>query len=212
MELGVAVVKLEFAQLRVIQEETAAEVVNRLLCLWQEFVGDEGYVVACLSEHFREERIVAPFAFLAYHMGREHVLENETGQVPAGYHIGKLGELARFLQGYLLWSGIHKIAVLLGMMAAEAFADNQHDVWRAVAAAVNFYLVGSMNELGNLMRSQLVGIDTELESVDRQIEYSMILLSEDMLYFAYRSTVHEFMVSHLVVPGGAASCDEDDEA
>ena len=99
-------------------------------------------------------------------MGREHVLENETGQVPAGYHIGKLGELARFLQGYLLWSGIHKIAVLLGMMAAEAFADNQYDVWRAVAAAVNLYLVGSMNELGNLMRSQLVGIDTELESVD----------------------------------------------
>ena len=52
------------------------------------------------------------------------------------------------------------------MMAAEAFADNQYDVWRAVAAAVNLYLVGSMNELGNLMRSQLVGIDTELESVD----------------------------------------------
>lgn len=60
------------------------------------------------------------------------------------------------------------------MMAAEAFADNQHDVWRAVAATVNLYLVGSMNELGNLMRSQLVGIDTELESVDWQIEYSMI--------------------------------------
>ena len=70
--------------------------------------------------------------------------------------------------------GIHKIAVLLGMMAAEAFADNQHDVWRAVAAAVNLHLVGSMNELGNLMRCQLVGIDTELESVDWQIEYSMI--------------------------------------
>ena len=33
-----------------------------------------------------------------------------------------------------------------------------------------------------------------------------------MLYFAYRSTIHEFMVSHLVVPGGAASYDEDDEA
>ena len=111
-----------------------------------------------------------------------------------------------------MWSGIHEIAVLLGMMAAEAFADNQYDVWRAVAAAVNLYFVGSMNELGNLMRCQLVGIDTELESVDRQIEYSMILLSQDMLYFAYRFTVHEFMVSHLVVPGGAASCDEDDEA
>ena len=212
VELGVAMVKLEFAQFRVVQEETAAEVVNRLLCLWQEFVGDEGYVVACLSEHFREERIVAPFAFLAYHMGREHVLENETGQVPAGYHIGKLGEFARFLQGYLLWSGIHKIAVLLGMMAAEAFADNQHDVWRAVAATVNLHFVGGMNELGNLMRSQLVGIDTELESVNRQIEYSMILFCQDMLYFAYRSTIHEFMVSHLVVPGGTASCDEDDEA
>ncbi len=184
VELGVAVVKLQLAQFRIVQEEAAAEVINRLLCLWQEFVGDEGYVVACLAEHFREERIVAPFAFLAYHMGREHVLENEAGQVPAGYDIGKLGEFARFLQGHLLWSGIHEIAVLLGMMAAVAFADDQHDVWRAVAAAVYLYLVGSMNELGNLMRCQLVGIDTEVESVDRQIEYGMILLGQDMLHFA----------------------------
>ncbi len=94
VELGVAMVKLQFAQFWIVQEETAAEVVNRLLSLWQEFVGDEGYVVACLSEHLREERIVAPFAFLAYHMGREHVLEYEAGQVPAGYHIGKLGEFS----------------------------------------------------------------------------------------------------------------------
>ena len=62
------------------------------------------------------------------------------------------------------------------------------------------------------MCCQLIGIDTELESVDRQIEYSMIFFCQDMLYFAYRSTIHEFMVSHLVVPGGVASYDEDDEA
>ena len=98
------------------------------------------------------------------------------------------------------------------MMATVAFADDQYDVWRSEAAAIYLHLVGSMNQLGNLMRCQLVGIDAELESVDWQIEYSMIFFCQDMLYFAYRSTVHEFMVSHLVVPGGAASYDEDDEA
>ncbi len=49
------------------------------------------------------------------------------------------------------------------MMAAEAFADDEHDVWRAVGAGIYLHLVGSMNQLGNLMRSQLVGIDAEIE-------------------------------------------------
>ena len=55
VELGVAMVKLQFAQFRVVQEEAAAEIINRLLCLWQEFVGDEGNVITCLAEHLREE-------------------------------------------------------------------------------------------------------------------------------------------------------------
>ncbi len=40
----------------------------------------------------------------------------------------------------------------------------------------------------------------------------MIFLCQNMLHLADGPTLHEFMVSHLVVPGGTESCDEDDEA
>ncbi len=90
-------------------------------------------------------------------------------------------------------------------MAAVAFADDQHDVWRAVAAAIYLHLVGSMNQLGNLMRCQLVGIDAELEAVDWQIEYGIDLLCKVVLHLSDRSSLHQLMVSLLVVPGGAAS-------
>ncbi len=102
----------------------------------------------------------------------------------------------RFLQRRLVWGGFHEVAILLGMMAAVAFADDQHDVWRAEAAAIYLHLVGSMNQLGNLLRCQLVGIDAELESVDRQIEFGMILLCEGVLHLADGSSRHQLMVSH----------------
>ena len=70
------------------------------------------------------------------------------------------------------------------MMAAVAFADDQHDVWRAEAAAIYLHLVGCMNQLGNLMRCQLVGIDAELEAVDWQIEYGMIFLCKGVLHLS----------------------------
>ena len=113
MQLGVSVVELQLAQFRIVQEEAAAEVIYRLLSLWQELVGDEGYVVACLAENLREERIVAPFSLVAYHIGGEHVLEYEAGEVPAGHDICKLGEFLGFLQCRLLWGGFHEVAILL---------------------------------------------------------------------------------------------------
>ena len=70
------------------------------------------------------------------------------------------------------------------MMATVAFADDQHDVWRPETAAIYLHLVGSMNQLGNLMRCQLVGIDAELEAVDWQIEYGMIFLSKGVLHLS----------------------------
>ena len=113
MQLGVSVVELQLAQFRIVQEEAAAEVIYRLLSLRQEFVGDEGYVVSCLAEYLREERIVAPFSLVAYHIGREHVLEYEACEVPAGHDICKLGEFLRFLQRRLVWGGFHEVAILL---------------------------------------------------------------------------------------------------
>ena len=113
VQLGVSVIELQLAQFRIVQEEAAAEVIYRLLSLRQEFVGDEGYVVSCLAEYLREERIVAPFSLVAYHIGREHVLEYEAGEVPAGHDICKLGEFLRFLQRRLVWGGFHEVAILL---------------------------------------------------------------------------------------------------
>ena len=61
---------------------------------------------------------------------------------------------------------------------------------------------GSMDELGNLMCRQLIGVDTEVESVDWQIEHGMVFLRQDMLHLADGSSIHELVVSRLVVPGG----------
>ena len=169
--------------------------------MWKKLVGDEGNVIACLAEHLREERIVAPFTLLAHNMGRKHVLEYETGQVPAGYHIGKLGQFAALLQCHLQRGGIHEVAILLGMMATEALTDNQYDVRRAIAAAIYLHLMGSMDELGNLMCRQLVGVDTEVESVDWQIEHGMVFLRQDMLHFTNGASIHELVISYLVMPG-----------
>ena len=113
MQLGVAMVELEFAQLWVVQEETAAKIIDSLLGLWKKLIGDEGHIVASLAEYLREERVVAPFALFTHYMSGEHVLEHETGEVPAGYHIGKLREFATLLQGYLAWGGLHEVTILL---------------------------------------------------------------------------------------------------
>ena len=167
VQLGVAMVKLQFAQFWIVQEETTAEVVDGFFSLRQEFVGDEGNVVAGLSEHLWEEWIVTPFAFFANHMGGKHVLEYEAGQIPAGYYIGEFGEFSALFQCTLSRSRFHEIAVLLRVVSAVALADDEYDVRRTIAATVYFYGVGSTDKLGDLVCCQLIGIDTEVESVDR---------------------------------------------
>ena len=82
VQLRVARVELRRAQLRVVQEEAATEVVHCLFSLRQKLVGDERYVVARLAEQFGEERIVAPFALVAHTVHREELLEDETREVP----------------------------------------------------------------------------------------------------------------------------------
>ena len=66
VERCVAGVKLCFAQHFVIEEESSAEVIHRLLGLRQELVCHECHMITCLSEHFGEERIVTPFAFVSH--------------------------------------------------------------------------------------------------------------------------------------------------
>ena len=80
--LSIANVELSLAQFRIVQEEPSTEVVDGLLCLGQELVGDKCHVVAGFAEDLREEGLVAPLATIANGIEGEHVLEHEARQVP----------------------------------------------------------------------------------------------------------------------------------
>ena len=56
------------------------------------------------------------------------------------------------------------------------------------------------DKLGYLMRCQLVGIDTEVESVDRQIEHGMVFLCQGVLHLSDGFARHQLVESRLVVP------------
>ena len=82
MRLGVATVKLPLAQFWVVQEEPTTEVIDSLLGLGLKLVGDKCHVIARLTEHLWEERLVAPLATIANGIERQHVLEDKTREVP----------------------------------------------------------------------------------------------------------------------------------
>ena len=212
VQLRVAAVKLQLAEFRIVEEETAAEVIYGFLGLRQKFIGDEGDVVTCLTEDFREERIVAPLALLADDMGGEYVLENKAGEIPAGHDIRKFSQFLGLFQCHLIRSRIHEITILLGMLLAEALADDEHNLWRTVGAGIYLHLVGSMNQLGNLVGSQLIGVDAEIETVDRHVEIGAVLLREGVFHFADGLARHQLVDGHLVVPGSAGAPDEEGDA
>ena len=57
-----------------------------------------------------------------------------------------------------------------------------------------------MDKLCDLFGCQLVGVDAESQSVDRNIEYGVILVGELVLHFAYGLASEELECRHLVVP------------
>ena len=207
MKLGVAAIKLQLAQLWIVQEETATEVIDGFLGLWQKLVGDEGDMIACLAEQLWEERIVAPLSLLANHMGREDVLENKTRQVPTGHDIRKLGQFTGSLQSLLTWGRLHEITILLGVVSAIALADDEYDLWRAIGAGIHLDLVGGMDELGNLVRSQLVGVDAEVETIEWEVEIATILLGQGVFYLTDGLARHQFVDGDLVLPRYASTPD-----
>ena len=68
VKTGVAGIKLALAHLRIIQEETSTEVIDSLFSLRLELIGDKGHMIACLTEHLREERCITPFTTVANRM------------------------------------------------------------------------------------------------------------------------------------------------
>ena len=59
VQFVVACVEHGLRKLRVVEEKTAAEVINSFLGLWQELVSDERYMIAGLAEKLRKQWIVA---------------------------------------------------------------------------------------------------------------------------------------------------------
>ena len=125
--LGVAGVKLGSTQRGIVQEEAAAEVVDCLLGFGQELVGEEGDMIPGAAEYLGEEGIVAPLARLSHDVQGEGVLEHKAGEVPRRHHIGKLHKSSAALASRLPWRRRQLIAILLGVVLAVAFTDNQHD-------------------------------------------------------------------------------------
>ena len=199
VQLRVAGVKLCRRELGVVEEETAAEVVHRLLSLGQELVGDERNVVASLAEHSREERIVAPLALVAHSVGREDVLEHEACKVPRTNHIGILNQASTLL--HLLLSGCcrHNIAILAGVVAVVALAYNQHDIGRAERARVDPHLIHRSHKSVYLLGSKRVGVYTEHKAVYRLIEHGMVLLGKRVLHLANGLARHKLNGGCLVV-------------
>ena len=112
MQLVVARVKLCRTELRVVEEEAATEIVDRLLGFGQELVREERHMIAGLTEQLGEERIVAPLALLSHNMHGEKVLEHKAREVPWCHHVCKLDETPRALTLLLAWRGGHDVAIL----------------------------------------------------------------------------------------------------
>ena len=175
MCLRVANIKQRLTHLWVVQEETTAEVKDGFFGFRQELVGDKRHLIARLAEIFREQRIVAPISLLSYHMHGEQVLEYKTGEVPGGYNIRELDQLASALPFYL--SGCRRllIAIQLGMVFVVTFTDDKHNGRAAERAAVNRQLRAGSLQLVDLLRSQMVAEGAEPQTVDRCIEFRVFL-------------------------------------
>ena len=68
VKAGVTGIKLSLTHLWIIQEETSAKVIDSLFGLRLELIGDKGHMIACLTEHLREERCITPFTTVANRM------------------------------------------------------------------------------------------------------------------------------------------------
>ena len=206
--LGVTNIKLPLAQFRIVQEEVAAEVVDGLLRLGQELVGDKRYVIASLAEHLWEKRLVAPLATIADGIERQHVLEDKARQIPRGHHIGKRNERTIFGHHHLIGCCLFLIAVELGVMLVVALANHQHDVGHAIAAAVHLNQSAGSLQLYYLLGSQTVDIDTKGQAIDGDIEFGLILTGQFVLHLSDGIAGEEPVHRHLIIPCLADGAEE----
>ena len=198
--LRVARVKHRLRELRVVQEEATAEIIDRLLGLGEKLVRDETRVVARLAKQFGEERVVAPFPLLSDDVHREEILEDEARQIPRCHDIAEGHQLARLLPFHLPWRGGHEVAILLRVVLAKALADDQYDIGHAVGTPVDVHPVLCLDQFFHLLRGQFVGEDAEGQPVDGLVELCAVVARQLMLYTSdVRLREHDHHLA-LVVP------------
>ena len=120
---------------QVFLEGTAATAVH------DELVAVEGRAVACESEQLWKERVGGPAALHADAVGGQHILERFAGDIPGTYGICEYGQFTFLHSGYQKRGGRLVISVERGVMAVAAFADDEHDAGRGVAAGGDFGLL-----------------------------------------------------------------------
>ena len=197
---AVAGIKLALAEVRIVEEEAAAEVVDGILRLGLELIRQKVHLIASLTEHLGEERLVAPFPLFADSPERQHVLEHKTREIPRSHHIRKDYQTAVCRHCHLSWSRRLVIAIELRVVLVIALADYQHDLWHAEAATVNPYLLAGSLQLHNLARSQTIGIEAERQPIGRHIELRLILLRQFVLHLSDGIIGEKPPDGHLVRP------------
>ena len=158
-------------------------------------------MVARLAKQFREQRIVAPLSLVAHRVEREQVLEHKTGQVPGRNHIAECRQFAPLGAPVLSGCGGLVIAIQTGVVAVEAFADNQHDVPAAVVATVHRDLVDVVHQFLHLFGCQGIGIHAEGEPVERLVEHGFVLAGHFMLHISNVVIGHQPCQCHFVAKG-----------
>ena len=157
-------------------------------------------MIACLSEYFREQRIVAPLSLIAYGVEREEVLEDKAREVPRSYHI-LIGNQFPLLGPFQLsWCGWLLIAIQLSMMTVIALADNQYNMGCGEGTAVHLYLINTRYQFLHLFGCELVCPYAEGQSVQWLVEVSTSLFREFMLHLSDGLVRHQPMERLLVLP------------
>ena len=184
MGTGVAVIEQDAAELRVVQEETAAEIEHLLAGTGHELVGEEGDMIACTAKQLGKKRSIAPLPFVADGMKREDVLKDKTGQVPRSHHVGK-DDKAAVAQPLQLSGGRGVVvAIELRTVAVVALADDKDNLRSTEVAAVDDGPAHIALQGNDLPGGKPVGIQTERHAVSGQIEGGMLLGGQLVLHLA----------------------------
>ena len=200
VKLRVSHVKLLLGERLVVDEESAREVIHRLLGLRQELIGEECHPVARLAEELAEERIVAPVRRVAHAVGGHQVLEYEARQVPRRYGVVHLGQQSRALQLHLLRHVLLVVAVELRMALIETLAQDKHYRRALHVTRVHLRPVERLEELIQLACYQLVAAYGKSQSHRRLVHLRMRSVGQRMLHGADGLHRHRLLVQPLVLP------------